>query len=59
MVVSRIARDDLDEYLPETMKAIKESMSGRDRKKGPTDTLNDLQPLVEFLYAIHKENKNS
>jgi hypothetical protein len=59
MVVSRIPRDYLGEYSPETMETIKESMPDRDRKKGQTDTLNDLQPLVEFLYAIHKENKNS
>jgi hypothetical protein len=59
MTVFGIVRDDLGEYLPETMKAIKEYMSGRDRKKGQTDALNDLQPLVEFLYAIHKKNKNS
>jgi hypothetical protein len=56
MVTSRIARDELYEYSPETMEEIRESMSNKDRKKGETDALNDLQPLVDFLYCIHKKN---
>jgi hypothetical protein len=55
---AEITRADLKEYTPRGAKNLRKRLRENSKKKGRSDSLNNLNSAIKLLYSIYKTHKN-